>query len=114
MIRNGDHWLSVPANAVTENTEFTFKIVGGKNIKVDFSAKKIKNKAPVRTFSKALTLGLSYKDAKIADPSKLYIVYIVENGFTGLRERLTSTVYADIKIVAAPIWHFSEYEVAVD
>jgi hypothetical protein len=115
-LENRGHWISIPANAVSEDTEFTMKIVGGKNIRVDLSAKTVALGLPVKTFPTALTLGLSYYDGKgkVSDPYKLYIAYIVEGSLSGLRERQASTVYPDIYTVTAAIWHFSEYEVAVD
>jgi hypothetical protein len=114
-IANDDHWLSVPANAVSEPTEFTFKVVGGNNIKVDFSARKVATGERVSQFPVALTLGLTYKLAKnVNDPMKLYVAYVLEGELAGARERLPSTVWTDLLLVTAPIWHFSEYELAVD
>ena len=111
---NHDHWLSIPANAVSSATEFTFKVVGGKNIKVDFKAARVSDGVAVTQFPVALTVGLSYARAKISDPSKLYIGYVLEGALAGAHERLSSVVWADLQIVTAPIWHFSEYEVVSD
>lgn len=115
-IPNRNHWLSVPAGVLSEPTEFTFKIVGGKTIRVDLSARKLSTSEVVSQFVSPLTLGLSYADGKekVSDPNRLFIAYILEGALAGGRERLLSVVYPEYMTVTAPIWHFSEYEIGIN
>ena len=113
-IANREHWLWVPTNAVSSATEFTFKVVGGKNVKVDFKAARVADGVAVSRFPVALTVGLSYANSKVTTPNRLYVGYFMEGTMAGAIERLPSTVWTELQLVTAPIWHFSEYGIILD
>ena len=113
-IRNGDHRLIVPPHAVTEDTEFTFALVGGDFVIVDLSAQHASDGAPVSTFSRPLTLRLSYRDTNVTDPHGLRIVHLVDGTVHGRREPQPSSVNPGRKNVSGWIHHFSKYAMEIN
>ena len=110
-IRNGDHMLMIPSKAVTSDTEFTFKVIGGNRVAVDFSARRLSDSAPVSTFPVSLTMRLSYKNVAISDPYRLFNAYVLDGALTGAKQPLPSSISTLTQTVSSQINHFSEYEV---
>lgn len=108
-IQNGAHTLVVPRRAVSGDTEFTFRMVGGNNIHADLTAKSVATGAAVTQFATPLTLMLSYRGADVQDPSRLAIVWLVDGSFDGRKEKMTSFVDVVGQVVYGSLPHFSEY-----
>jgi hypothetical protein len=118
MIRVRDHVLSVSANAVSENTEFSFRVVGGNTIWVDLTARRVRDGVAVTRFSRTLLLQLSYKGATVAPTSRVFIGYLTEGKRSGLPvnvvENLLTSISLYTETVSALLTHFSEYEIGLD
>jgi hypothetical protein len=113
-LRNGGHRLVVPLNAVTEETEFTFAVVGGDYVIVDLTAKHTSDGAHVRTFERPLTLLLSYDNTNVKEPRGLHITHLVDGTTVGRREPQPSSVNPGRKTVSAWIQHFSKYAMEIN
>lgn len=118
LIRVRDHLLWVPANAVTENTEFSFHVVGGNTVTVDLTAKRTRDGAAVTRFQRTLLLQLSWKDAFVPDPKRLFIGYLTAGKRAGIPagvvENLLTNYSLQTQTVSSLLTHFSEYEIGVN
>ena len=118
LIRVGDHVLWVPANAVTENTEFSFHVVGGNTVTADLTAKRTRDGVAVTRFQRTLLLQLSWKDAVVPDPKRLFIGYLTagkRHGIpAGVVENLLTNYSLQTQTVSSLLTHFSEYEIGVN
>jgi hypothetical protein len=114
VIENGENQLSVPPMAVTENTMFTFAIVGGNYIIADLTARRAHDRAPVTRFQHPVTLTLSYSGAVVGNPYNLSITYLVDGSVRGRRQTLPSVVLPRTQTVSALLPHFSIYSMEIN
>jgi hypothetical protein len=114
VIRNGENQLSVPPMAVTEDTWFTFTMVGGNYIIADLTARRAHDHAPVTRFQHAVTLTLSYSGADVGNPYALSITYLVDGSVRGRRQPLPSVVQPRNQTVSALLSHFSIYSMEIN
>lgn len=113
-ISAGVHALEIPRNAVSEPTEFTIETVGGSHIIVDLSARSVQNGQSVSAFPVPLTLTLSYKGLiKNSEARRLRNVYLFQNS-PNLLVPLYYTLNQSDKSLSSPIWHFSQYGMAIE
>lgn len=101
----GDHVLTVPAGAVSEDTRFTMRMVSGGGIQVELHAtKETTNDVGESGFDRPVRIALSYANTDAGDPEDLVIVRV--DGEEPLDTRVstdgTSTVWAEVD-------HFSRY-----
>jgi hypothetical protein len=114
VIRAGDHMLMVPSKAVDSETEFTVRVLGGDQIAVDFSARRLSDGATISQFPTALTFRLSYKNAATTDPYRLYNAYVMEGEFAGAKQRLATTISTLTQTLTSTTTHFSEFVIGID
>lgn len=113
-IKNGAHTLVIPRRAVSSNTEFTFRMVGGNHIHADLTAKSVATGAAVTQFPTPLTLMLSYSGANVSDPTRLVIAWLVDGTVNGRKEKMTSFVDVVGQVVYGSLPHFTDYAIAAD
>jgi hypothetical protein len=106
-----NHSLLVPPGAVTQPTTFRMELVPNRLVMVDLEATRRGRDVGADGFGTPVTLTLSYKDADVRDPSKLFILRYNENGE---HERLPSVVNTTNKTVSAQLDHFSRYCMATN
>ena len=114
VIRNGENELSVPPMAVTEDTWFTFTMVGGNYIIADLTARRTHDHAPVTKFQHPVTLTLSYSGAVVGNPYDLSIAFLVDGTVRGRRQTLPSVVQPRTQAVSALLSHFSIYSMEIN
>lgn len=118
VIRVRDHALFVTERAVNEDTEFTFRVVGGATVWVDLTARRVRDGAPVTRFQRNMLLQLSYKDGLVTDPHRLFIGYLTQGKRHGLPvakiEKMSSTANIPDQTVHTLLNHFSEYEIGIN
>lgn len=113
-VHAGQHSLFIPRGAVSEDTEFSVRLVGGDYIQVELGARRVSDGAEVSTFSKDLLLRLSYADADVSDPYSLTNVYLADGTTDGTLEALASYVSFSTQTVSSPISHFSGYAMGMN
>lgn len=105
------HALVVPAGAVLVPTGFKMELIPNDHVMVDLGAYVLGQDVGEKGFEKPVTLTLSYANANVKDPSKLYILRYNENG---QHEKLPSVVDPVKKTVSAQLDHFSKYCMATN
>lgn len=106
--------LQVPPNAVSHPTEFTLEVVGGNHILVDLSARTVNGGQTVSQFPVPLTLTLGYRGLiKNGQVNRLRNVYLFLDSPSYLVP-LFFTVNKSDKSLSSPIWHFSQYGMAIE
>jgi hypothetical protein len=105
--------LTVPAQAVSQDTKFTFTLKTAPYLSADLKAVKVSDGSPVTTFQTPLTLRLDYSRSAtpIANLQDLSI-YWVQDGV--ILEQLKSVVDRRSQNVWAFLNHFSEYSPGLD
>jgi hypothetical protein len=113
-ITAGEHSLEIPKKALEEDTEFRMEVMAGTNIVVGLSARSVRSGEPVSVFPDPLTLTLSFKNVlKTSDVMRLRNVYLYLDSPSYLVP-LVSTLDIPSKTLSSPIWHFSQYGMAVE
>ena len=113
-ISAGDHSLEIPRNAVSQNTEFRMEVLGTGSVLVALSARQVATGETVSVFPVPLTLTLSYKGAiDNADVKRLRNVYLYLDSPSYLVP-LVSTLDQKNKTISSPVWHFSQYGMAME
>lgn len=112
-IRIGKYALHIPVGSVRKPTTFRMTVTTGDVVKVDLHAYENNGKV-VSQFPNGLRLTLPYDYAKVSDPSKLVVAYIVPNSDGSYRivEAVQSVADTDNQTVTGTIYHFSAYTLA--
>jgi hypothetical protein len=103
------HQLVVPQGAVEQPTKFQMELVPNRLLMVDLTATRGRRDVGEQGFDKPVTLTLSFKGAKVRDPSKVFILRVMPDG---RHERLPSVVDLEKQTVSAQLDHFSKYAMA--
>lgn len=118
-LRAGYHTLVVPPGAVGDPTWFRMEVIPGAHILVDLSAReiddgKVDHSDPVYKFDRPLNLILSYeKVLSKSDVERLRNVYLYLDSPRYLVP-LESRIDYEHKTLSSPIWHFSQYGMAIE
>ncbi len=103
------HSLTVPAGALQQPTRFTMTTISGTSIRVALSAQDAATGVPVTVFPTPLRLGLSYASAKVSNPSKLKVAWLVDGSIVAVQP---SELDKPHKQVVSSLYHFSDWGIA--
>ncbi len=103
------HSLTVPAGALQQPTRFTMTTISGTAIRVSLSAQDAATGVPVTVFPTPLRLGLSYASAKVSNPSKLKVAWLVDGSIVAVQP---SELDKPHKQVVSSLYHFSDWGIA--
>lgn len=105
-----NHVLTILPGTVTEPTEFTMKAYAGL-VQVDLSARSVATGLPVTVFPSPLRLSLSYGKAKIGNPNRLLIAWLLNGQIVTVQP---SDVDKSNQLVTTWLYHFSDYGLVTD
>ncbi len=105
------HTLAVPAGALEQPTRITMSTISGSSIRVSLSAEDARTGQPVMAFSTPVRLGLSYASAKVSNPAKLKVGWLMDGSIMAVQ---ASTVDKSHKQVVSSLHHFSDWGLITD
>jgi len=106
----GNHVLTVLPGSVSAPTAFTMKSYAG-TVQIDLSARSVATGLPVSVFPQPLRLSLSYGKAKIGNPNRLMIAWILNGQIVTVQP---SDVDKSTQLVTTWLYHFSDYGLVTD
>ncbi len=103
------HSLTVPAGALQQPTRITMTTLSGTSVRVSLSAQDAETGEPVTAFPTPLKLGLSYASAKVSNPNKLKVAWLVDGAIVAVQP---SELDKSHKQVVSSLYHFSDWGIA--
>lgn len=105
------HTLAVPAGALERPTRFTMTTLSGSSIRVSLTAEDARSGVPVTVFPTPLRLGLSYANAKVGNPGKLKVAWLVDGSIAAVQPSEADKAQ---KQVVSSLHHFSDWGLITD